>query len=105
MCGFLPTTRLRIDLAEVMVVGIQRARKDKTKMKATIVLHKDLTGRFTGHFTPADGASSKRETSVEFHGGRVLLNPTDSNGNDAVVSMIESGSVIVLDGCADDAWI
>jgi hypothetical protein len=95
VCGFLPATRLRVGIAKLIVVGIRKAKKEKTKLKATIVLQKDLTGTFTGRFTPADGAS-KGEMSVDFYGGQVL-NP--QNGN----NVVETGSVLVLEGHSDDA--
>lgn len=106
MCGFLPATRLRIDLAELTVMGIQRAEKEKTRIKATMVLQKDLTGTFTGLFTSGDCTSSKRALSVIFCGGQVLPNPTDSNKNSncAIASLVKSDSAIVLDRFTDDAW-
>lgn len=71
VCGFLPNTRLRVHLAELVVTGICRARKEDITMDAVMVLRRDLTGTFTARFTPQDG-TGRAEASVTFGGGQVL---------------------------------
>ena len=53
------------------MISSQKAEKEKTKPKATMVLRKDLTGIFTARFTP-ENRTAEEEVSVTFHGGQVL---------------------------------
>lgn len=75
--GCLPKTFLRVTLAELMMLGIRKANKEETTMKATMVLNPDLRGRFTTRFASETGGTS--EASVEFNGAHLLNRADGSN--------------------------
>ncbi|KAL8764107.1 MAG: hypothetical protein Q9184_000249 [Pyrenodesmia sp. 2 TL-2023] len=97
VCGYLPGPRLRVDLADFTVHGIRKAKKEKTTIKATMLLRTDLTGRFTARFVPEDGGASA-QSSINFHGGQVLVQGDGSSGES-----VQSSSFVVVDGL-HDAW-
>ena len=99
ICGFLPTTRLRVGLAVLRVVGIRKAEKEKTKVEATMVLRTDLTGTFTARFM-SEVRAAEDEVSVTFCGGQVL-NQRETSG----LVTTDSGSFHIIEDCRKDSWI
>lgn len=97
VCGYLPGSRLRVDLADYTIHGIRKATKEKTIVKASMLLRTDLTGRFTTRFVPEDG-KVRAEVSINFHGGQVLVYG-DSNSSLST----QSGNFVIADGF-HDAW-
>ncbi|KAL8907659.1 MAG: hypothetical protein Q9171_005775 [Xanthocarpia ochracea] len=97
VCGYLPGKRLRVDLADFTVHGIRKAKKEKTVLKASMLLRTDLTGRFTARFVPEDG-KARAEFSINFHGGQVLV-----QGDTSSSQSVQSGNFVVVDGF-HDAW-
>lgn len=93
VCGFLPHTRQRVHLAELVVSGIRKARKEVTTIEAVMLLRPDLTGIFTARFTTQDEAG-RAEASVAFAGGQIFNQGED--GND--IMAIEAGSFNVIEG-------
>jgi hypothetical protein len=106
VCCYLPATRMRVEVAQLVLCGIRREKKEKTAMKAIMVLRTDLTGRFTVCFTPEERGAAKKEASVDFDASQVL-----SRGNShAVVSQqadqaCTPPSFLVVDGSDGVSWI
>lgn len=92
LCGYLPGPRVRVDLAVLWICGIRKEKKEKTKLKATVTLRKDLSGTFTARFTRYDGKAA--ETSVDFCAEEIIIK---GDGKDAL--SVRSGNFMVLDGC------
>lgn len=58
--------------AKLVPYGVRRKKKEKTAMKAIMVLRTGLTGRFTVCFTPEERGLAKKEASVDFDASQVL---------------------------------
>ena len=89
--GYLPGTRLRVDLAELTMHGIRKAKKEKTTLEAIMLLRTDLTGTFTTRVTPEEG-KTRTEASINFCGGQVLV-----QGNGSTGLPVQSSSINALD--------
>ena len=106
VCSYLPATRLRVELAQLALCGIRKDRKEKTTMQAIMVLHTDLTGRFTVRFASEERWAAKKEASVDFDASQVF-----SQGNSHAVASRKTDwgrpppSFLVVDGSDDESWI
>ncbi|KAK4223240.1 hypothetical protein QBC38DRAFT_548627 [Podospora fimiseda] len=92
LCGYLPGPRVRVDLVVLLICGIRKAKKKKTKLKAIVTLRNDLSGTFAARFTRYDGKAA--EASVGFSAEEILI---EGKGKDAL--SLQSGNFMVVDGC------
>ena len=108
VCGCLPTTRLRGDFAQLNISGIREEIKEKNRVKATMTLRKDLTGRFTVRYRSQKGFT-KAEASIEFNGSQIwsrgdvnaLVSLQSGQGSPAFLVVERQSNPWIEWGCRD----